>query len=240
MLGFLKSVKVQAPEQPVRKSSGVRKQRNPENADLRVFADGSIYPSASLVKRFGLEYGNKPAEDQPTVGFGFDVIDSNQFLAILATPERCLWVSPVARTESKIDLFNTVKYNEDGTPNCSVLEQGSKTFGEKVLIPLLKEAYGVEFTDDKRHVDLKFYGVPQEDGTEAPFTLPNGKTIAFIPKSVQRGENKGTETVVRRENPSFWCLHLAEVQEESGANVEEEGEEPEVPSTAEMAAAEKV
>jgi len=232
MLDFLKSVKVQAPEVPVRKASGPRKQRNPENADLRVFADGSIYPSASLVARFGLEYGNKPTEDQAPTGFGFDVIDSNQFGRILETPQRCIWISPVARTESKIDLFNIVKYNEDGTPGSSVLEQGTKTFGSTVLIPLLEESSGVKFEEKVMHIDLKLYGGAGDE----PFRLPDGKRVAFIPKSVQRGENKGTETVIRREDPTFWCLYPAEVQEEAGANVEESAE-AEVGATAEMAAA---
>lgn len=220
MLGFLKSVKVQAPETPVRKGGGPRKQRNPENADLRVFADGSVYPSASLVARFGLEYGNKPAEDAEPTGFGFDVIDSDQFMNYLDTPQRCIWISAVARTEGKIDLFSTTKYNEDGTPYSSVLEQGSKTFGSAVLLPMLKEVYGIELGENKRHIDLKLFGVPAEEG-EQPLTLPNGKTVAFVPKSVQRGDKKGTETVIRRENPSFWCLYPADVQETVAADVEE-------------------
>jgi hypothetical protein len=229
MLNFLKSVKVQAQE-VVRKVSGPRKQRNPENADLRVFADGSVYPSASLVERFNLEYGPKPTKETPATGFGFDVIDSKEFGNVLETPERCLWISPVPRAEGKIDLFMTVKYDENGIPTGSVLDQGTKTFGTDTLLPLLEEIYGIKLGENRKFVDLKFHGVPGEDGTESPLTLPDGKTVTFVPKSVDRGKKKGTPTVVRRENPSFWCLYPAQ----SGVNVEESAE-PEVPSTAEMA-----
>lgn len=234
MLDFLKQVQVTAPEIAVRRSSGPRKERNPQNADLRVFVDGSVYPSAKLVERFSLEYGNKPEEKADPAGNGFDIIDSDEFIQWLKTPVRCIWISPVPRAESKIDLFGTVSYNEDGTPKVSVLEQGTKTFGENTLIPLLAAAYGItvveegegdnktrSFSNGKRYVDLQLIG-PNEDGSG--FKLPAGKTVAFVPKAKQRGEEKGMATVIRRENPEFWCLYPAQ-SETASADVEEAVEE---------------
>jgi hypothetical protein len=213
MLDFLKQVQVTAPEVEIRKASGPRKQRNPENADIRLFSDGSVYPSAMLAEKFRLEYGNKPTEKgQSLTGYGFDVIDSEEFKQYLNTPVRCIWVSPVPRSEGKIDMFASTSYNEDGTPKSSVLDQGTVTFGRNTLIPMIESAYGItlneetkEFSNGKRYVDFILAG-PDKD---TPFTLPPGKTLAFVPKAKERGEEKGMATVVRRENPEFWCLYPA-------------------------------
>jgi hypothetical protein len=229
MLEFLKKVQATAPETAIRRASGVRKERNPVNADLRIFVDGSVYPSADLAGKFKLEYGNKPEEGQSATGYGFDVIDSNEFTQYLATPVRCLWISPVPRSESKIDLFGTVKYDkETGAPTASVLEQGTVTFGQNVLLPLIAAAYGITvneetklFSNGQRHIDLKLYSSDGNEGTENPFFLPAGRTMAFVPKSKQRGEEKGTPTVIKRDNPEFYCLYPAAVQEAAGADVEE-------------------
>jgi hypothetical protein len=238
MLDFLKQVKATAPETTIRRASGVRKERNPMNADLRVFVDGSIYPSAALVAKFKLEYGNKPEEGQDPVGNGFDIIDSNEFQQYLPVPVRCIWISPVSRSEMKVDLFGTVTYDkETGAPKASVLDQGTVTFGQNVLIPLIEAAYGITieeteagktFSNGQKHIDLKMYSSDGQDNTENPFFLPAGRTMAFIPKSKQRGEEKGTPTVIKRDNPEFYCLYPAAVQE-MGADVEETEEVPAEP-----------
>jgi hypothetical protein len=210
MLDFLKNVQVTAPEKtPTSKGGGgVRKERNPLTADLRLFADGSIYPSEELAIRFNLEYGNKPAEDMDPIGNGFDVINSEEFKQYIPVGRRCIWISPVPRAEPKLDIFGTTTYNEDGTPKSSVMDQGSVTYGKATLWPLIKEAYGIELTENEKFIDLNFYGGSQDEaGNQFPFVLPPGKTLAFVPKAIERGEKKGTATVQRRENPEFWCLY---------------------------------
>jgi hypothetical protein len=252
---FLKEVKMQVPEMPARKSGGPRKAVNPENADLRLFADGSIYPSAALVEAYKLEYGNKPEDVTTTnelgeekkkrgvvTGFGFDVIDSEDFNNVLNIgANKCIWISPVPREEGRVDLFASVTYNEDGTPKTSVLEQGSTTFGKEVMIPLLEKAYGItivttegaggrqlkKFSNGQRFVDLKLMGNDEQNN---PWIMPAGKTVCPVPKYVQRGEEKGKPTIVRRDNPYFFCLvpvvNTAEEIADAQGEVTEEVEEP--------------
>lgn len=222
MLGFLKNVQVIVPATAPKKGGGARKERNPVNADIRVFADGSVYPSLELVQRFNLEYGNKPAEKEDPTGNGFDIIDSDEFRQWIVVGRRCIWISPVPRSESKVDLFGSVGYDKDtGEAVSSVIDQGPVTFGKATLLPLLEQVYGLKlqenedklmvFPDGKRYVDLKFYG---SDEKNTPFFLPPGKTVAFIPKAKQRGEEKGTPTVIKRENPEFYCLYPVDAPEE--------------------------
>jgi hypothetical protein len=235
MLGFLKNVQVIAPDKEPRKGGGgVRKERNPLNADIRIFADGSIYPSVELVKKFQLEYGNRPAtkEEEPT-GNGFDIIDSDEFKQYIPVPQRCIWISPVARKNAKVDLFGTTTFNEDGTPKSSVLEQGPVTFGKTSLLPLIEEAYGMKCDEETKFIDLTLCGTPDENGQEHPLLLPPGKTVAFIPKAKQRGDEKGTATVIRRDLPEFWCLYptkLIEAAKEQ-AKIEQSSNAPLVTET---------
>ncbi len=212
MFDFLKQVQATVPEKAPR-AAAPRKQRNPEQADLRVFYDGSVYPSKELVTRFNLEYGRKPAEKEDPTGNGFDIIDSAEFGSYLVLPAgaRCLWISPVSRSENKLDLFASCTFEEDGSPKTSVLDQGSVTFGKETLLPLLEQVYGITLDKEgKRYVDLQLVG----NGDDAkPWVLPGERTVAFVPKSVARGEKKGTPTVQRREHPRFWALVPAAVQE---------------------------
>lgn len=210
---FLKQVQVTAPEKAPRSGGGVRKQRNPTNADLRVFANGSIYPSEALVKLFNLEYGNKPEEKQDPIGNGFDIIDSAEFQQYLQLPAgaKCIWISPVPRAEGRISIFGTCTYNEDGTPKTSVLEQGSVTFGKESMIPLIEKNYELKFSDTVKFLDFKLVGM---DDDNTPWTLPENKTVCFVPKLTARGDSKGTQTVQRRENPRFWALVPVEVSKE--------------------------
>jgi hypothetical protein len=176
-----------------------------------VFADGSVYPSLDLIKKFSLEYGDKPEKDAEPIGNGFDIIPSDEFGNYLKVEANCIWISPVPRSASKIDLFGTVGYDATtGKPAMSVAEQGTMTFGKTTLLPLIERMYGVKAGEDKvfnngqRFIDLQLHGLDEENN---PFILPPGKTVAFLPKAKQRGEEKGTATVIKRDNPEFYCLY---------------------------------
>lgn len=117
---------------------------------LRVEANGSVYPSKALVAMFDLEYGNKGSN----TGNGVDIFRSKDLLEfnvvnMNAEMPRALIFAVAPKISPSLDLFKTTGYNADGTPKASVLDQGAKTFGAKLiraaiatyknLIPTLKE-----------------------------------------------------------------------------------------------------
>jgi hypothetical protein len=203
MLDFLSQVTIaDVTEQPAAKGGGQKKERIPSGLTIRVFRDGSVYPSAELVKRFDLEYGPK---DCVGCGHGFDVIDTNRFTDI-KTPKRLLFISPVGKSAGRVDLFAIVSYNTDNSAKSSVLNQGSSTFGKEELLPLIKEVYGLELTKESTpdYIDLQLVANP---ATDAPWELPNGRQVTYLPKKKSRGGDKGSYDVVRREKPQFWVLY---------------------------------
>ena len=146
--------------------AGRSKEYNPEGLAIRVFRDGSVYPSADLVALLNLEYPAAvavgktalPLKDGETeadtkyrtvfevandTSMGLDIIDSGLFPAF-KVGQRVLLANVVLKSQPKVDLFGRVDYEEDGTPKSSVLDQGSKTFGADSLIPMLQEVYGVK------------------------------------------------------------------------------------------------
>lgn len=162
-LAFLQNIQVVAEEAKPRKAGGgSRKEWNPTSGlVIRVWKDGSIFPSQELVDKFDLGYRKQLPEDElaalkesnrkPDMGNGFDVADSQDF-PTFKTPQRLLIISPVAKTEGKVDLFGSVAYRkvdeEDGKagePLISVMDQGTTTFGKDFLIPAIEEIYGITF-----------------------------------------------------------------------------------------------
>jgi len=194
MLSFLSKVTVSAVE-PAKKTPAARpkKQYQPINADIRIWASGAVFPSAALVVEFNLGYQSKEAEHK---GFGFDIIDIEQMPAI-KSPERFVAISATLKNAGKVDIFSSVGYNEaDGSPKVTVEEQGAATFGKEVLLPLLKEVYNVE-PNEEGFIDLNIF-------RDMPFVSPNG--IFNFPKTVSRGDKKGETTYTRRENQSVYAL----------------------------------
>lgn len=260
-LAFLKSVQVVAQEVP--KKAGPRKDRNPtDGLTVRIWRDGSVFPSEELVNRFDLSYRSKPTDEEaaaaktgaslPNPGNGFDVADSDDF-PIFKVEQRVLIISPANRSQGKIDLFGSVGYNEnDGTPLCTVMNQGATTFGKSFLIPRIEEIYGIKFSQPEvkaqeaveeqkdesgkvtakarpavegqpavegvEYVDLVFVG-QGADGKE-PWLLPDGKEVAFFPKTVSRGDKKGETTIARREKPQMWFFVPKQWVEEEEATQE--------------------
>lgn len=232
MLDFLATATINdMAEKTVVRKGGPRKQRNPEGLAIRVFHDGSVYPSQELVDKFNLEYAAKDSDDSNN---GFDIID----IALYPTfqlGKRILIISPVSRKNGKVDLFGSTTYNEDGSPKTSVLEQGSKTFGMDDLIPAIQEIYNISMDKESgvEFVDLVLVANP---ATGEPWTLPQGKTITYIPKKVSRGAAKGTVSTIRRENPLFYAfLPLEMTQGEATEQKEEEVTElPTAPAPVEL------
>src|SRR5256885_1016617 len=99
-LEFLKKASLVANEivKPAVARTTVAKNRNPETADIRIYKDGSVYPSAALVTEFDLPYRNKDVAG----GQAFDVFKSSDYPNTEKWPEdeRVLFIAAVDRKEA--------------------------------------------------------------------------------------------------------------------------------------------
>lgn len=170
------------------------KTKNPTGLTVRVFADGSVYPSQDLVNQFDLNYKNKAEEFQ---GNAFDVVDTAEWKPMQAYP-RMIMFGLTPKSAPKVDLFGSTKYNEDGTPKANVLTQGAK---DENLLNLVKSLNWIN--NDQKYIDLKVV-------LEHPLNTEDG--IAYIPKTISRGKDAGQNTYVRRENTTFYPVELVVAQ----------------------------
>lgn len=181
--------------------------KNPVAADLRIFKNGSVFPSETLTREFSLEYQNKTSENQ---GNGFDVIDSRLFSNTLKTPVPFIMIAPVAKKAGKVDLFNACTYNEDGTPNASVLTQGASSFGAELWAMLID----VYHLDNTKYTTQGYIDVNLEDVVAISDSLQKATNgIYYVPKTINRGDNAGQVRTVRRENLSIYVLSPVGIDE---------------------------
>lgn len=199
-----------------RTGGGVKKERIPTTADLRVFSTGAVYPSAALVASQDLEYRNKGVE--PT-GNGFDVFKSADWALTAKLPQSFLIIGALPKNSGKVDLFDQVRYNADGnkedgnngaTPMTSVLEQGSPTFGKQLII-WLEEVYGVT-PNAEGFIDLVIVQA---------HALKTANNVYNIPKLIARGEKAGELSYQRREDMTYFPLAVAEGHVSAPKKVEE-------------------
>ena len=179
-LGFLKNVTVAAQEQPKpgRNGGSVKKDWNPASGlVIRLWKDGSVFPSADLVNKFSLQYENALTEEQITAikeetmakpfrGNGFDVVDSKDYPQFETGGQRVLIIAPAEKDSGKVDLFSSVSYNDDGTPKVTVMDQGAVTFGKDFLIPRIEEIYGIVFAKAAIPAQAAKEAVPAETDDE--------------------------------------------------------------------------
>lgn len=195
-LAFLKKVSLAANEvvKPVLARTTAAKDRNPTDADIRIYKNGAAYPSAALVAEFNLSFTAKDAADK---GNAFDVFKSKSFPNTAALDENFLFITAVPRTQPKTDLFSSTGYDKvTNEPLADVLTQGAVTFGLE-LLAYAKEVYDIEPTEETPYIDLLIV-------RDSPFTTNDG--IYFIPKVISRGEKKGQADIVRRENLTLYTL----------------------------------
>lgn len=166
LLKFLQTAKVEEVNISS-KASSLRKQYNPNPAlvAIRVFADGSVYPSTAAVEKFDLEYKDAvisvetlPLKDGETVpktknaytypngqGNGIDLLDSRVWGQV-KMDGAMLFIAVTPKSEPKIDMFGFANYDEvTGKAKVSVMSQGALTFGQKVLVPAIEQVYGITF-----------------------------------------------------------------------------------------------
>lgn len=215
-LSFLDDVLVENVE-PKAPRAGAKKQRNPgeDFVGIRLWSDGSVYPSKTLVDRFNLEY---PAATVSTVkgkdgadnkvytvvgnqGNGIDVIDAREWGQLTAKNKNFVAVAFSPKDAPKIDLFGMTRFDEEGKPVTSVLEQGTVTFGKKELLPLVKELYNIE-PGEEGYIDLQ---VATEEAGGKNLKSSNG--LEYLPKKVARGEDKGKADYAKRENVDIFMLY---------------------------------
>lgn len=175
------------------------KEWNPTGLSVRIFSNGSVYPSKELVEKFNLGFVNK---DSTEVVNGIDVVDSIEWTPLAAQPRMILFgITP--KSEPKVDLFATCKYNDDNTPKGNVMNQGS------VSESLLNLVRSMGFlNEDQKYVDLVIveqYPIKTQDG------------LSFIPKTVERGARKGEKTYERRENVTYYPVTTSEEFEKMNA-----------------------
>lgn len=175
--------------------STARKQRQPINgADLRVWKDGSVYPSDALIAEFDLEYRGKDDQQQ---GFGFDVVHALPMAKQLSDISRdFLIISAVDRSQDRVDLFSQCGYEADGSPKTSVATQGSPSFGKSTLLASLKEVYDLE-PNEEGYIDLC---ILREDPKVSP------DDIFKMFKKITKGDKVGQTKTIRRENQVIYAL----------------------------------
>ncbi len=223
---FLKNIKLEDNKTVIpTKERGKRSTMlvNPTGLRIRLFKDGRVFPSAELIEKFDLEFRSK---DSDTKGNGFDVVRTDKYANYPQTGyPHVILVAATKRELGKVDLFASCNYVTEktleknpelvlGAPMSSVLEQGTATFGLTELIPMLKEIYGFEFTEDQKFVDL-------EIDTETVLSTSDG--IYFLPKLITRGKDAGKLEMQRRENIQLMPLSIvAEAAETVSADNAEE------------------
>lgn len=205
LLSFLRSSTVEevVPGTRAGGPTGPRKQRqpNPSIVAVRLWRDGSVYPSTAAIAKFDLGYKDAvitkeqiPLKEGETeqkfknvyafpngTGNGFDVVDSrvwDQFKA--AADGGMLFVVPTPKNAAKVDLFGTTNYMDDGKPKSTIEEQGAKTFGMEVLIPAVEQIYGIVFKVDAVEAQAAQPAVLASEGIEAVKAKPAIEAVAGV------------------------------------------------------------
>ena len=185
---FLNEVEVITPEKETRVNVAKVDKYPTEGTIIRVWANGSIFPSPELVVKLDLEYSKANTNN------GLDVFAFSKMPNAPKVGQDCIMISAVAKSAPKVDLFSSCKYDENGQPKSSVLTQGGGTFGEEFIV-MIKEVYGIEIPKGT-YLDL-----------EVKLDIsPKVSPIVYLPKTVDRGPKKGQLDVARRENITIYPL----------------------------------
>lgn len=171
----------------------------PEGVDFRVSLTGNIYLSEKIVEEFDLQYQNKDADSN---GNGIDIVESWNWSQYPKDAPDVLFFGISNRKYPKLDLFNSTKYNEDGTPKGNVFTQTQKVD----LNIVFKALFNCEFNEEtaKEHAPNGYLDLIMVRGID--FTPSNGKF--YLPKEVSRGESKGEYTTSLRENINLYPITL--------------------------------
>ena len=166
-----------------------------DDAHIRVFGSGKVFPSKAFALGGALEFvpkavvleGSKPE----VIGNGFDIFSSEEWGMLQGKlPQPVLFCYVIPKSYAKVDLWANTKYAEDGTPKASVFTQGTSVFSKGQLLKIISEAYEIDW-NKVDYVDMVIL-------VDQPVVHPLG--IYDIPKIVSGGAKKGTITHIRRQN----------------------------------------
>ena len=202
-LDFLKNVQLEG----ISKKTSAPKAtivKLPEDADIRVFSNGKVYPSKKFADLYSLEFVKKQVvvegSDPEVTGNGVDIFASNRWPMISGSmPEGVvvLFGCVVPKTYPKVDMWANTKYDDEtGEPKASVFTQGVNNFSKSLLLGMLEEAHNINW-EITEYVDLSF-------DTTIPMVSPN--KMYDIPKVVSGGAKKGQWTTIRRQNIDVYPL----------------------------------
>ena len=174
----------------------------PENADIRVFYTGKIYPSAEFAKKADLEFRPKevlvPGSKEEVVGNGMDIFSSigwDMLPTPLAVPVLFAYIVPKAF--SKVDLWANTKYDKAHVPASSVFTQGSNVFSRGKLLQMLTDTYNIDW-NKVEYVDLVL---------KTDIVIPSVSGMYDIPKTSKTKDGE-VFNPIRRQNIAISPLVL--------------------------------
>ena len=211
----------------------------PNNVDLRVFANGKIYPSEAFAKRHSLDFSPRVTitipEDNTSKtivqGCGLDIFKSEDWHMWPKEAPSLLFAAIVPKSEPKVALWGSCQYDTEGAPKSSIMTQGTNTFSKTILLDYLKDVLNVVW-EATEFVDLKM--------ADTAVPSPNDSGVFYLPKTVTSGPRKGEPDAVRREGISIFPLVLAEKETEENAEEVVQEEKKEVVADIEVVDAETV
>jgi hypothetical protein len=184
----------------------------PNNVDLRVFANGKIYPSEAFAKKYELDFSPRvtvTADDGSTKtivqGCGLDIFKSEDWHMWPKEAPSLLFATVIPKSEPKVALWGSCQYDTEGAPKSSIMTQGTNTFSKTILLNYLKDVLNVVW-EATEFVDLVM--------AETAVPSPNDSGVFYLPKTVTSGPRKGEPDAVRREGISIFPLVLAEKEAE--------------------------
>lgn len=203
----------------------VEKQLAPnEGYDLRVFENGSVYPTQEIVNKLNLEY--KPAYASPSNdhdvsyrGFGFDIIDPADCISLKTAveagmPTGFIILGHTPRVDGKVDIFRSTRYDEQENPKSTVLDQGAPSdLAELIFAKYGDNAFGNQ-ENKVGYVDVKIL---------TDNVIPNPSTGVIIVNKFtnKKDRDEPVKTYVNRKNTTMFPLDVkvyAEVQESDEVN----------------------
>lgn len=200
-LDFLKDIKLEAIKKGAPTKPSVVKL--PVDAHIRVFANGKVYPSKAFAESMSLEFVAKQVlvegSKAEVIGNGMDIFSSVNWGMVEGQFPKgmiLLFAYIVPKSYAKVDLWANTKYDDDGIPKASVFTQGNSTFSRVQLLPMLTEAYGIDWTITE-HVDLVL-------SVDNVMVSPN--KMYDIPKVISGGAKKGELGFQRRQNIDIYPL----------------------------------
>ena len=213
-LDFLKNVKLEAVAKTA-KTAKVPVVKLPTEADLRVFANGKVYPSTGFAAQHELQFvpkvqvGENAGEPvMEIVGNGLDIFSSLDWGMLSAArtagalEEEFLCIVVVPKRDAKVDMWASTKYDEANEPKADVFTQGASTFSKGRLLEIITSTYSINW-DEVEYVDFTM-------AEDSPIPSPTG--VYTIPKVVSTGAKKGQPTYIRRENINVCPLVVAKIE----------------------------